>query len=278
VVAQLRSGAAIATMLGASFQTYSIQSTHSTQYRVAEKLHLDILENPLDVGGKVCSLINSPGYFRALELVEAWCDDTDAHAHVVEMRGLFSDCGLILDDRPWDVRYDMSKCTWRWVRHIFSNSVGLKTPRKGIGLHKRWGDMSIMTPHDDPLTPQRSTPIDKAADLLRKMRECGIHDELTVYMEWHNTTMLRGLGEPYRIVDTDDSFDDLVDLASNRLMILDLSSWTVLAHNIAGGGITVVPDIDQFSITWHDNGVNNVLRWEELLTIPCSELLTLYGD
>jgi hypothetical protein len=276
VVAQLRSSAAIATMLGASFQTYGVVSSHT--YRVAEQLHLDILENPLDVGGKVCSFINSPGYFRALELVEAWCNDKDAHGHAVEMRGLFSDCDLILDDRPWDVRYDMSKCTWRWVRQIFSNSVGLKTPRKGIGLHKRWGDMSTLTWSNDPLTPQRSTPIDKAADLLRKMRECGIHDELSVYMEWHNTTMLRGLGEPYRIVDTGDSFDDLVDLASNRLMILDLSSWTVLAHNIAAGGVTVVPDIDQFSITWDDNGVNNVLRWEELLTVPCSELLTLYGD
>jgi hypothetical protein len=137
--------------------------------------------------------------------------------------------------------------------------------------------MSIAGPSGDPLTPLRSTPIDKGAELLRKIRECGVRDELSVYMEWHNKTMLRGLGEPYRIVDTGDSLDDLIDLASNRLMILDVSSWTVLAHQIADGGITIVPDTDGFFISWHDNGVNHVLRWNELLSIPCSDFLALYN-
>jgi hypothetical protein len=138
--------------------------------------------------------------------------------------------------------------------------------------------MSISTPHNDPLTPLRSTPIDKAAELLRKIRGCGVHDELSVYMEWHSETMLSGLGEPYRLVDTGDSLDDLIDLASNRLMILDISSWTVLAHQITDGGVSIVPDIDLFDITWDDNGLNHVLRWNELLSIPCSDFLALYNS
>jgi len=193
------------------------------------------------------------------------------------MRQIYAGCDLILDDRPWDVRYDMSKCTWKWVKHVFSNLP--QKPKRGIGLHKRWGDMSVATAHDDPLRPERSTSVEKGAELMRKIRECGVQDELSVYMEWHNDTMLSGLGEPYRIVDTGDSLDDLIDLASNKLMILDVSSYTVLAHQMAEGGITIVPDIDlQFHITWHDNGMNHVLRWHELLSLPCSEFLAMYNS
>jgi hypothetical protein len=279
VVAQLRSSVAIATMLGASFATFAVVSTHSSQYRAASLLHLDLLETRLDAEARLCSLSASPSYHQTLELVESWCDNaTLADAQALELRGSFSECGLILDDRPWDVRYDMSKCTWKWVKHIFS-MLGPKKQRRGIGLHIRWGDMSISTPWNDPLTPERSTPIEKGAQLLRKLRECGVQDQLSVYMEWHNATMLSGLGEPYRIVDTGDSIDDLLDLASNRLLILDISSWTILAHQIAEGGITVIPDTDTFSsITWYNNGENHVLRWHELLSIPCSDLSLLFGS
>jgi hypothetical protein len=262
-------------MLGASFTTFSVVSTHISQYQAASLLRLDLLETPLDATTKVCSLTTSLYYARTLELVESWCDNmniTDAAA--LELRELYKDCGVILDDRPWDVRYDMSKCTWEWVKHIFTG-LGVKKQKSGIGLHIRWGDMSISTPWNDPLRPERSTPIDKAAELLRKMRECGVQDELNVYMEWHNVTMLSGLGESYSIVDTGDSINDLIDLASNRILILDVSSYTVLAHQIAQGGVTIVPDIDLFSITWHDNGVNHVLRWHELLSIPCSDFSAL---
>jgi hypothetical protein len=107
------------------------------------------------------------------------------------------------------------------------------------------------------------------------MQECDVQDELSVYMEWHNATMLSGLGEPYRMVDTGESLNVLIDLASNRILILDISSYTVLAHQIAQGGITMVPDIDLCNITWHDNGVNKVLRWHELLSIPCSDFSAL---
>jgi hypothetical protein len=278
VVAQLRSSAAIAAMLGASLATFSIISTHISQYRAASLLRLDLLETPLDAETKVCSLSTSPNNARTMELVNSWCNNVAlGDAHALELRGLWSDCGLILDDRPWDVRYDMSKCTWKWVKQVFSK-LGLKKRREGIGLHIRWGDMSISTPSNDPLRPERSTPIEKAAELLRKMRECGVQDELSVYMEWHNVTMLSGLGEPYRIVDTGDSIDDLLDLAANRVMILDISSWTVLAHQIAEGGLTIVPDIDLFSIDWYDNGVNRVLRWNELLSIPCSDLSSILSS
>jgi len=277
VVAQLRSSAAFATMLGASLAAYGIRSTHISQYRAASLLHIDLLEPRLDVGTKVCSLGVSENYARTLELVESWCNNNQNPDDALELRRYFAGCGVILDDRPWDVRYDMSKCTWKWVKHVFSR-LGPKKQTRGIGLHIRWGDMSNGGPAGDPLTPERSTPVDKAADLLRKIRQCGVQDELSVYMEWHNETMLRGLGEPYRIVDTGDSLDDLIDLASNRLMILDISSWTVLAHQIADGGISVVPDIDGFYISWHDNGVNHVLRWHELLSIPCDDFLVLFNS
>jgi hypothetical protein len=280
VVAQLRSSAAIASMLGASLATFSLKSTHISEYRAASLLQIDLLETPLDAGTKVCSLAMSESYDRALELVESWCDNESLDV-ALELRMSFTDCGLILDDRPWDFRYDMSKCTWKWVKHVFSK-LGPKRPPRGIGFHKRWGDMSLFEggPAGDPLTPQRSTPIDKGAELLRKIRECGVHDELSVYMEWHDETMLSGLGEPYRLVDTGDSLDDLIDLASNRLMILDISSWTVLAHQIADapGGISVVPDIDEFNINWHDNGEYHVLRWSELLSISCSDFSDLLNS
>ena len=277
VVAQLRSSAAIATMLGASLSTFGVVSTHNTQYQAAELLHLNLLETSLDAGAKVCSIATSANYTRTTELVTSWCNNvTEGDAYAAELQGLWSHCDLILDDRRGDVHYDMSKCTWKWVKHVFSN-LGLKKRTGGIGLHIRWGDMSVPTYKEaasDPLTPERSTPIDKAAQLLRKMRECGVQDELSVYMEWHNDTILEGLGEPYRIVDND-SVDDLLDLSANRIVILDISSWTVLAHQIADGGITIIPDHDGFGINWYDNGVNRVLRWQEILDIPCAELSTL---
>jgi len=279
VIAQLRSSAAFATMLGATLSTFSVVSTHLTQYRAAEIVHLDLLETRLDANATVCSVESSPYYVRTTELIEGWCNNPDLReAQALELRGYFSNCTVILDDRPWDVRYDMSKCTWEWVKHVFS-ALRTKKQAGGIGIHVRWGDMSISTPENDPITRERSTPIDVAAQLLRKMRQCGMQDELSVYMEWHNTTMLSGLGEPYRIVDSGDSgLNDLLDLASNRVMVLDISSYTVLAHQIADGGITIVPDIDLFGITWHDNGVNHVLRWGELLSIPCSDLDTLLAS
>ena len=267
-------------MLGASLNTFGVVSDHITRYKAASLLHLDVLDTPFDAPTKVCSLTASQNYSRTMELVTSWCDNvTLGDAHASELRTLWRDCGVILDDRPWDARYDLSRCTWKWVKDVFSK-LGLKKRTGGIGLHIRWGDMGLNSYSStvDPMRPERSTPIDKGAQLLRKLRECGMQDELSVYMEWHNVTMLAGLGEPYRIVDTGDSIDDLLDLAANRLMILDISSWTVLAHQIAEGGITVIPDVDLFNINWYDNGVNHVLRWNELLSIPCSDLSDLLGS
>jgi len=273
VVAQLRSSAAIATMLGASFSTFSIISTHLTQYRAASLLKVDLLETELPKGSKVCSIASSLHEYRTAELMQSWCNDvTHGEAYAQELQELWSDCNLIIDDRAWDVRYDMSKCTWKWVKHVFT-ALGLKERRGGIGLHIRWGDISVQT-----LPPERSTPVDLAAQMIAKMRQCGMKDELSVYMEWHNDTMLSGLGEPYRIVDSGDSIDDLIDLAANRVLILDISSWTVLAHQIAEGGISLVPNVegyDGYAIPWDDNGMNRVLRWNELLDISCNEFSLL---
>ena len=161
-MAQLRSSAAIATMLGATFATFGVISTHATQYKAASLLHLDLLESPLEAGTKVCSIATSPNYGRTMELVRDWCNNVaQGETHAIELQGLWNDCGLILDDRPADVHYDMSKCTWKWVKHVFSN-LGLKKRTGGIGLHIRWGDMSVPTykeAESDPLTPERSTPI-----------------------------------------------------------------------------------------------------------------------
>ena len=278
MVAQLRSSAAIATMLEASFVTFGVVSEHNGD-KAASLLHLDLLDAPLDAGSTTCSLGTSSSYGLTMESVESWCNGTLNDTQIRELRNLWSNCGVILDDRPWDVRYDMSKCTWKWVKDTFSR-LGLKTRTGGIGLHIRWGDMGLNSYSSsvDPIRPERSTPIDKAAQLLHKIRECGVKDQLSVYMEMHNTTMLSGLGEPYRIVDTGDPIDDLLDLAANRLLILDISSWTVLAHQVAEGGITVIPDADLFDINWYDNGMNHILRWNELLSISCSDLSVLLSS
>lgn len=264
-------------MLGAGFATFSVQSEHP--YQVASLLQLDLLDTRLDAGARVCSLKESPRFERTKQLVESWCkNSTLVSAEVLELRGMWSNCGLILDDRPWDIRHDMSKCTREWVKHIFSTQ-GIKKMPGGIGIHIRWGDMADGTFINDPKTPARSTPIEKASQLLRKLRECGVGDELSVYMESHNDTMLHGLGEPYRIVDTGNDVDDLVDLASNRVIILDVGSYTELAHQIAEGGITIVPDQDMLEIAWHDNiGVNHLLRWHELLAITCSDLSDIFNN
>ena len=188
VVAQLRSSAAFATMLGATLSTLGIISEHASQYEAASLLHLDLFETPLDAGTKVCSLATSPNYARSMELVTSWCDNvTLGDAQALELQKLWGGCGLIVDDRPWDVHYDMSKCTWKWVKHIFSH-IGLKKGKRGIGLHIRWGDMSLSTYTStaDPLRPERSTPIDKAAQLLRKMRECGV--QMSSTCTWRCTT------------------------------------------------------------------------------------------
>jgi hypothetical protein len=134
VVAQLRSSAAIATMLGGSFTTFGVVSSHISRYRAASLLHIDILETRLDAGKKVCSLAMSENYDRTLELVESWCDNQTLN-DALELRQLFTDCDLILDDRPWDVRYDMSKCTWKWVKHVFSRLGPKKTDKRHWVTH-----------------------------------------------------------------------------------------------------------------------------------------------
>jgi hypothetical protein len=57
-----------------------------------------------------------------------------------------------------------------------------------------------------------------------------------------------------------------------------VSSYTVLAHQMADSGITIVPDIDLFQITWHDNGANHFLRWHEFLSLACSDLSMLLAE
>lgn len=276
VVAQLRSSFALASMLDADFATFPLLSEHD--YRAASLLGLDRLPWSLAGNTTLCAVSASLPLHQTRELIDTWCSSTRSDPSLAEERAVqlqqhFSGCGVILDDRPWDVRYDMSMCTWEWVRRIFSDlGPGLRDRQRGIGLHIRWGDMSVSTLESDPITQERSTPIDVAARLLRKLRECGVEDELSVYMELHNATMLEGLGEAYRIVDTGDSVADLIDLASNRIMVLDISSYTVLAHQMAGGGLSIVPDEDRAHITWHDNGVNSVLRWNEVLSTSCAEL------
>lgn len=274
VVGQLRSSLALATMLDADFTTFPLVSDH--QYRAASLLGIDRLQRPLAADTTLCAVSATLPQQQIMELIDSWCsttrtDPTHAEERAAELRQYFAGCGVILDDRPWDVRSYMSVCTWQWVRQIFSK-LGLRDRQRGIGVHIRWGDMSIFTEESDQLTRWRSTPIDVAAQLLSKIRSCGVKDELSVYMELHNTTMLEGLGERYRIVDTGDSVADLIDLASNRIMVLDIGSYTTLAHQMAEGGLSIVPDDGDSVINWHWDGVNRVLRWNEVLSIPCEDL------
>ena len=131
VVVQLRSSTAIATMLGAEFSTFSIISTHLTQYRAASLMKVDLLGTELPKGSKVCSIAWSLHEACTAELMENWCNN-EAHgeAYAQELQQLWSDCNLIIDDRAWDVWYDMSKCTWKWVKHVFT-ALGLKQRRGG---------------------------------------------------------------------------------------------------------------------------------------------------
>jgi hypothetical protein len=61
-------------------------------------------------------------------------------------------------------------------------------------------------------------------------------------------------------------------------MVLHLSRYTVLANQTANGGLTIIPDEDGFGINWYDNGLNPVLRWQEVLSIPCSDMYSALGE
>ncbi|KAF9527669.1 hypothetical protein CPB83DRAFT_855821 [Crepidotus variabilis] len=275
VIGQLRSSAAIATMLGASFATTGRQSEH--HYQVASLLNLDMLENQFETAGKICSLMSLPNPSLISEGMETWCNDpqladSKQAAHIQDVRSSLEKCTIILDDRPWDVRQDLSRCTWEWVKQVFSKLGGERRQRGGIGIHIRWGDMANGQSYDHK-TPHRSIPIEVGARILSKIRGCGVQDELSVYMEAHNSTILDGLAEfqPYRLVDTGDDINDLLDLAANRVMILDVGSYTAVAHQIAEGGISVVPEVERFEAT----GYNSVLLWDELLDLTCDSILSL---
>jgi hypothetical protein len=93
-------------MLGASLATFPVTSTHSTQYQAAALLDLDLLENPLDVGVKICSIATSEHLASITELMETWCDSftfpEEAEKAVVELQGISvaavsswtTDCGM----------------------------------------------------------------------------------------------------------------------------------------------------------------------------------------
>lgn len=287
VIAQLRKSVAIASMLGAEFATFSVPSEHT--YQVASYMNFDSISVGLPADAKVCSLTILMNTERVTTLVNSWCggkaDFEDSEA--VEMRKKFQECGIILDDSPWNVQLNLWKCTRPWMRRIVYKSLAkqqglpsipITESPTGIGLHIRWGDMAKGDFKGDPKTAERSTPIPVAARLLRKLRECGVKDELKIYMENHNTTMLADLKQKFRIIDTRNDLADLVDLASNQIMILAHGSYAYMAHQIAEGRLTVVPDAPLQGLPhWHfsDNGVGNILRWKELLDISCANLLEI---
>jgi hypothetical protein len=124
VVAQLRSSFALASMLDADFATFPLLSEHN--YRSASLLGLDRLPWPLAANTTLCAVSATLAPHRVMGLIDTWCsstrtDRTLAQERAVELQQYFVGCGVILDDRPWDVRYDMSMCTWEWVRRIFSS-------------------------------------------------------------------------------------------------------------------------------------------------------------
>lgn len=82
-------------------------------------------------------------------------------------------------------------------------------------------------------------------------------------METHNDTMLAELEHPYVLVDSGKDLTDLRDLTSNDVMIVGGSGYTMIGHQIARGGMTIVPQDDGSPRWWRETGTNVVLTWED---------------
>lgn len=85
-------------------------------------------------------------------------------------------------------------------------------------------------------------------------------------MEHHNkgnSTFLSDINHFYTLVDTGEDVDDLLDLAENDVLLVAGSSFTALAHAMARGGLTLVPDDDPARPVhrhWNQTGTHAVAK------------------
>lgn len=122
--------------------------------------------------------------------------------------------------------------------------------------------MAIRDFPGDPRNPDRSIPIPTANAVLSGLTACLGPLSVRLYMENHNATMLADITHPYTLVDTRDDLGDLLDLASNDVLVVSGSSYTTAAHQVSRGGITLVPDLETHQERfWDEFGTNEVLQW-----------------
>mgnify|MGYP001588724344 FL=1 len=118
----------------------------------------------------------------------------------------------------------------------------------------------------------------------------------------HNSTILEEVAHPFTLVDSGKDLTDLVDLcvlppmsrsptatlmflcisplrAANEVLVVAGSSYTELAHQMARGGLTIVPDKDGNRRYWTQTGTHEVLKWNDLSSSSrdCKEVRRQYA-
>ncbi|KAK4702233.1 hypothetical protein P7C70_g3991, partial [Phenoliferia sp. Uapishka_3] len=191
-------------------------------------------------------------------------------------------CSVILNDQPWEYDPQMCECTWRHTTRLFGNPVPRLVSRKTtVGLHIRWGDMAAGGFGGDTREEYRSIPISRANEVIHGLEECLGHLSLRIYMEAHNSTMLEEIDHPFLLVDSGRDLDDLLDLTSNEVLIVAGSGYTMMANQMARGGLTVVPNFDPNARWWETTGTNKVLKWKDFVEKggnDCGEVRRLFDE
>ena len=179
----------------------------------------------------------------------------------------------------------MLSCTLDWLhKRLQPTTPRIAAHRISVGLHVWWGDVK-----DDPgiyvdskistglLRRERVVPLDTAENVVNRIKECGPYMRLRVYMQRGNKTLLQALGDNMTVVDSGDAFNGLLGMADNHVLIMAEGSYSMLAHQLSTGGVTVVPTpgspTGTIGCAWELCGTNKVYTFENLEShkIPCEE-------
>ena len=110
--------------------------------------------------------------------------------------------------------------------------------------------------------------MDTAENIVSRIKECSPDMKLRVYMQRGNETLLRGLGKDVMVIDSGDAFRDLLDMVDNHVLIVAEGSYSMLAHQLSTGGVTIVPTpgsvMSTFAGNWEQCGTNKVFTFEDL--------------
>ncbi|GAQ90758.1 hypothetical protein KFL_006810040 [Klebsormidium nitens] len=137
ILAQSRRSAVFAELVQARLIIPGIQSDHG--YTPADLINRAINSSwELPSNPTVCRATMLLPAGEIEKILEAWCDSRDDELGKTLLR-VYESCHVILDDRPWEVSYAFSRCTWRWTRKVLlgSESEGVKTTKGSVGLHLR---------------------------------------------------------------------------------------------------------------------------------------------